>query len=271
MTIREIASGQSKRLHLPQCSLYQCYFNEAMGKLLPLAQQDNEDRPILRLSRYDTIFVPTPDFVRVEHRATYLARHKISSNIVGSPASGKTSYLQAIHEIQLQNGIASLCVSLTASSKAGNVRRQLLAKLHRRRQNVLAPPAGKTLTVLIDDINLNGLRHGVSASDHAVSQGAMENPAEMLRSLLGSSCVFSDRTGTFTSIEDVSFVCASSETHYEDPSEKRLQRFLHHFHLPSMGPDGLLHIFSAELRHAWGAEVEGEAADLIAALGRATM
>ena len=266
-TIREIAVGQSKRLHLPQCSLYQCYFNEAMGKLFPLSQQDNEDRHILSLSRYDSLFVQTPDFVRVAYRTTFLAKRKISANIIGSPASGKTSYLQAMHEIQLRSGIAALCVSLTASSKAGDVRRQILAKLHRRRQNVLAPPAGKILTVLIDDINLNSLQY---ASGESVNDIAMENPLEMLRYLLGSSSTFSDRTSTFMTIEDVGFVCTSSETHYEDCSEKRLQRFLHHFRLPSIGAESLQQMFCTKLRHAWGAEIEGEAAGLIEALGKAT-
>ncbi|KAF6266164.1 dynein heavy chain 9 [Scenedesmus sp. NREL 46B-D3] len=116
-------------------------------------------------AEYSSIIVPTMDTLRYTYLLDALVQHKHHCLFVGPTGTGKTVYVKH----HLQTGLpaasfTSMLMTFSAQTSANMTQDIIDAKLEKRRRGVYGPPAGKSMVVFVDDLNMPQVRTAGTSS-----------------------------------------------------------------------------------------------------------
>lgn len=174
------------------------------------------------------IFVPTIDTTRYSYVLRKLCGNQNHVMLIGESCVGKTMIVKNYLSEMLSRKAAVTFSTYRSFATKDNLRNALETKLERKRKVLLAPPAGKTFYLFIDDINLKDERMDDSTN-------------EFVRELLDSNGFYDRDKQFFKSIEDV--VCLSAMNPSRAMLNPRLLRRYFTMAMPKMTTDNTTRIF----------------------------
>mmetsp|Transcript_18662 Transcript_18662/g.41434 ORF Transcript_18662/g.41434 Transcript_18662/m.41434 type:complete len:1758 (-) Transcript_18662:2744-8017(-) len=107
-----------------------------------------------RGSTYDEIVVPTVDSLRLTRITEILLLNKQHVLIPGNTGTGKTIAIRQWLTSGAPDFVQAAMLNFSAQTQVNQLQDSLDSKLEKRRRGVYGPPAGKLLSIFVDDLNM---------------------------------------------------------------------------------------------------------------------
>ena len=188
---------------------------------------------------YFDLVVPTEDTTKYTYLLEALSMSGFNTLFLGETGIGKSIIVQNFLDAKVQeDAIASCTINYSAQTTPANIREIFETRLEKKRKNLLGPPAGKSMLVFVDDLNMPVLEE----------YGA-QPPNELLRQIIDDKGYYDvDKVGLFKSIERTNILaaCAPPGGGRSDVTE-RLTRHFHTIWLTDLSSKSMKHIFASIL------------------------
>merc|ERR1719482_471231 len=213
--LREIMQEQKVELPIPESeTLYDYRYNFAVLG----AKSDDPDAPVdpitepgkwvewmrtipdfapPKTATFESIVVPTVDSVRLSYVFDRLMRNKSHVLIPGSTGTGKTCYVSQWLQKDKPENYRSVGINFSAQTHVNQLQDNLDSRLEKRRRGVFGPPAGKTIAIFVDDLNMPQKEY----------YGA-QPPIEFIRQWMDHKGWYNRKELVFQNIIDILFVSA---------------------------------------------------------------
>ena len=104
---------------------------------------------------FSQMIVPTIDTVRNEFVIQTLIRGRKPVLVTGGTGTGKTCILESVCG-KLPDTMSVLTINFSAQTSSNQVQNIIESRIEKRTTNVFAPPGGKKMVCMIDDLNMPG-------------------------------------------------------------------------------------------------------------------
>ncbi|KAI9141404.1 dynein heavy chain and region D6 of dynein motor-domain-containing protein [Paraphysoderma sedebokerense] len=181
-----------------QDTIYEFYVNDSGEWCHWRERVPDWKYPQDRSPEFSSIIIPTVDNVRTEFLVDSIARQGRSVLLIGESGTAKTVTIQRLlakynPEVQLFKNM-----NFSSASTPMIFQRTIESYVDKRMGSTYGPPAGKKMTIFIDDINMPD-----------INEWGDQVTAEIVRQLIEYQGFYSlDRPGDWTSIVDLQFLGA---------------------------------------------------------------
>eukprot|EP00736_Rhodelphis_marinus_P004047 Rmarinus@m.11564 len=186
---------------------------------------------------YFNILVPTTDTTRLRFLMDTMLKKGYSMLVGGNTGVGKTVIINEFLRELPDDKFVFTTGTLSAQTTSNNLEGMLLAKLDKKRKNLLGPPAGKKMLFYVDDLNMP-----------QVEVYGAQPPLELLRQVLDHGGFYDRYKLFFKKIMDVITIASCGP-----PGGGRntmTPRLIRHFHLVNvsdLSADSMTRIFEGIL------------------------
>jgi len=209
---------------------------------------------------YFNILVPTVDTCRYKYLLKTLVENGNNVLFMGDTGVGKSVIINDFLNHDAGESYVNTMVNFSAQTTSTNLQDVFETKLEKKKKNLMGPPAGKTMLLFVDDVNMPQL-------DTYGSQP----PNELFRQAIDLHG-FYDRKKLFLKyIKNVQFLAACAPPGGgRNPVSPRLFRHFNMFWLPQLSSKSMKHIFTSILegflaKNAKNPELADSAAPIVAA------
>lgn len=183
-----------------------------------------EETPIPADEKYQNIIVTTRDTVRYNFLLSTMVNQHKNMLFVGPTGTGKTVYAKRYieHECDPEK-FSHIIINFSAQTSANMTQDIIEGKLDKRKKNVYGPPYGKSMVILVDDLNMP-----------LVEQYGAQPPIELLRQCIDHGGWFDRKDTSFKHIQDLQYLAAMGP-----PGGGRnyvTQRYLRHYSIVNVTP-----------------------------------
>jgi dynein heavy chain len=222
-------SGSGNEDSIFDCALDPSCSWTPWSKMVPSA------RPPPRVFEFSEVFVPTVDSVRLSFLIRSLASRGRSVLIIGDPGVAKTSTLMDFLQTRDIDNDLWKVINFSSATSAYSFQRMVEGFVDKQVGNSYGPPAGKKLTIFVDDVNMPSL-----------NEWGDQPTNELFRQLIECNGFYNlERPGEFKNVVDVNYLasmCCPGGGRNDIPS--RLKRHFSTFYLTMASNRTMDYIFS---------------------------